>query len=445
MVVGALVAVILAAPALAHPLGNFTTNLHLGLEITPTEISLRLLVDMAEIPTFRERPVIDRSGDETISEDELADYAGQACPLHAADLHIDPGTGAVPIETTAVAAQLLPGQGGLDTLRMSCDYRSGLAITTNRVLTVTNHVYTDRIGWREITVSAANVEVTTNLPSTSPSRLLTAYPPGTPISVSDARIEVSPSPGAHTAPGPIGSMPVMSASAGGAVALIAAVALGMGHALAPGHGKTITAAYLVGRKGGVRQAVGLGLSVAVAHTLGVGILGLLTAVTTSRFDPARVYPWLSGVSALVITVIGLVMLLRALVRRSRHDHDHNHGHHDHNHEGPSKGGRIGWRSMAALGLAGGLVPSASAVVLLLGAVSRGDPWFGLALVAAFGLGMSAALVAAGLVTLSAVNAGWKLIGSGALRHRVEHMIPGLAGFLVMGVGLTLLWQAGFGA
>ena len=52
------------------------------------------------------------------------------------------------------------------------------------------------------------------------------------------------------------------------IALLTAAALGMGHALTPGHGKTLMAAYLVGTRGTPRHAVGLGLAVSVAHRWG---------------------------------------------------------------------------------------------------------------------------------------------------------------------------------
>ena len=83
----------------------------------------------------------------------------------------------------------------------------------------------------------------------------------------------------------------------GWLALLTAAGLGIAHALAPGHGKTLMAAFLVGRRGKVRHAAGLGLAVAMSHTLGVGILGIVTVFTTSRFEPERIYPWLSIASA----------------------------------------------------------------------------------------------------------------------------------------------------
>ena len=87
------------------------------------------------------------------------------------------------------------------------------------------------------------------------------------------------------------------------------------------------------------------------------------------------------------------------------------------------------------------MPSASAVVLLLGAVSKGDPWFGLGLVAAFGIGMAIALVLAGIAAIWAVRLGWRFINHDGQRRRLERLIPAVAGASVTLVGVVLLLQA----
>ena len=133
------------------------------------------------------------------------------------------------------------------------------------------------------------------------------------------------------------------------------------------------------------------------------------------------------------------MLIRAFRSRSpqTQDHDHHHGQdHGHTHEPPRD---LGWRSLATLGLAGGLVPSASAVVLLLGAVAIGRVWFGVGLVFAFGVGMSLALVAAGLVALRVAQFGVSRIQRRWTLPR--RLVPTLAGFAVTLFGVALLWDA----
>jgi nickel/cobalt exporter len=132
-------------------------------------------------------------------------------------------------------------------------------------------------------------------------------------------------------------------------ALAAAAGFGMAHALSPGHGKTVVAAYLVGARGTPWHALLLGLTVTLTHTWGVFALGLLTLYAGQHVDPERLYPWLSLLSGLTVVAMGL-SLLRVRLGRARahdshhhaahdHDHGHGHGHHHHDHHGHQHGDR----------------------------------------------------------------------------------------------------------
>ncbi|MGH8957738.1 MAG: nickel/cobalt transporter [Acidimicrobiia bacterium] len=440
--------------ASAHPLGNFTTNLHLGLRLNPDGLNVTLVVDMAEIPAFREKKVIDLSGDELVSDAERADYAVAACEAHRRAIALEVVGESLLLDGEGAELTFPPGQGGLETLRLECQYRAAIELGQGE-LTVTNDVYADRLGWSEIVVQSEQIAVITDLPSVSPSAVLTSYPSGPTFDERAGQVSFRPGTGtgesASTGNGESSPTLVERIGSGvvggsGAFALLAALALGAGHALAPGHGKTLMAAYLVGRRGGTRTAIGLGFSVALSHTIGVGILGLITALTTSAFQPETVYPWLSLISATIVTSIGAVMLVRALRGNRSFDHDHPHDHeHPHPHEHEDLPGRdrhqgAGWRSLAALGLAGGLVPSASAVVLLLGAVAQGEAWWGLLLVAGFGLGMSVSLIGAGLLTVGAQKWGWTRIRSERWRQAWQRRVPLVGGLAVALIGIWLVWD-----
>lgn len=448
---------LMTGTARAHPLGNFTTNVHLGLLFTPGWLDLSLVVDMAEIPAFREKRAMDLDGDTIVSATEVEDYATEACDGFRPEIILRLETGVLAFESRGANLTFPPGQGGLDTLRIEC--RFGAALSENHGdLQVENQVYADRLGWSEIVVTSQGLAIRTTLPTASPSVILTAYSNGPTREERSGSISFGPGEGSM---GAVSSTTATSPSlverigrgvvgGSGAVAMLAALALGAGHALAPGHGKTLMAAYLVGRRGGPRTAVGLGLSVALSHTLGVGLLGLVTALTTSAFQPESVYPWLSLISASIVTSIGAVMLIRA-VRRDRkhhhphdHDHAHEHDHHHRHHHGGHDVARPGWRSLAALGLAGGLVPSASAVVLLLGAVAQGAAWWGLLLVAGFGLGMSVSLIGAGLLAVGAQKWGWTRISSGRWRQTWQLRVPQFGGLAVTLIGLWLVFDAARG-
>jgi ABC-type nickel/cobalt efflux system permease component RcnA len=136
--------------------------------------------------------------------------------------------------------------------------------------------------------------------------------------------------------------PEISASILVFAALLAA-ALGAFHALEPGHGKTVVAAYLVGSRGTARHALLLGLIVTASHTAGVYLLGGITLYASRYIVPERLYPWLGAVSGLIIAALGFALFLRRYAGRdeehghahSGHDHVHDHArghqHHDHGH------------------------------------------------------------------------------------------------------------------
>ena len=114
-------------------------------------------------------------------------------------------------------------------------------------------------------------------------------------------------------------------------ALAVAASLGAFHALEPGHGKTVVAAYLVGARGTVWHAVLLGLVVTASHTAGVYLLGGVTLYASRYVVPERLYPWLGAASGLLIVALGANLLYRRLTggRRSAHGHTHGLGHADH--------------------------------------------------------------------------------------------------------------------
>nr|MBA2528434.1 High-affinity nickel-transporter [Euzebyales bacterium] len=242
--------------------------------------------------------------------------------------------------------------------------------------------------------------------------------------------------------------------------LAAALAVGLGalHAFAPGHGKTVVAAYLLGRQGTPRQALGLGLTVALTHTVGVLVLGLVLSATDA-VAPDRLYPLLGGASGALFAVVGLLLLRQAL-RARRHgqgrrhdldggDHSHDHGHHgqdhgrDHEHVHEHVHGGITWRSLVAPGLAGGMVPSPSALVVLLGGVAIGRAGFGVVLVLAYGIGMATALVGAGFLLtrararleLRAQQSRWRRM------ERVSALLPLVTACLVTTGGIVLALRA----
>jgi len=221
-----------------------------------------------------------------------------------------------------------------------------------------------------------------------------------------------------------------------AVALLLAVVLGAAHAVAPGHGKTVMAAYLVGLRGTLRQAATIGATVTLTHTAGVLLLGLVLS-TTRAVASERIYPWLGLGSGLLLAAVGLGLLVRARPGHHTHPHPHAHGHTGHHHGRP-----LGRGGLVALGLAGGLVPSPSAVVVLLGGTALGRAWLGVALVLAYGVGMAATLTGVGLLLAHLrTRMDRRLhLPAGSLLARLGRLLPAVTASVIVLVGLGLAAQ-----
>jgi ABC-type nickel/cobalt efflux system permease component RcnA len=196
------------------------------------------------------------------------------------------------------------------------------------------------------------------------------------------------------------------------MALAVAVSLGAFHALEPGHGKTLVAAYLVGSRGTMKHAFLLGLIVTAAHTAGVYLLGAVTLYASQYIVPERLYPWLGVASGALIAGLGAVLLVRryhdkdGLSNHHHHHHHHHRGHghshdHGHLHRDHDVDRQVSFRELLTLGISGGIVPCPAALVVLLSAVSMQRIGFGLLLIVAFSVGLAAVLITIGLLMVSA--------------------------------------------
>jgi nickel/cobalt transporter (NicO) family protein len=479
-----------ATGAAAHPLGNFTVNTYSGLRVGPDRLVVDYVVDMAEIPAFQARQAIDADHDGRVAGPEAARWRDRECPRLAAGLRATLDGRQVPLAVTGSVLRFPEGVGGLETLRLECALATPLP--AGRALAYTDTNLEGRVGWREITAVGDHTALeSADVPTTSASARLTAYPSDqlrSPLDQRSATLRFhAGGPPAPTTGGSAGDNPTSrceaprrgslaeremgcsglsttptsrggvdrataaftalvgerSRSAGFAVvAILLAVVLGGAHALAPGHGKTVMAAYLVGLRGTLRQAVTIGATVTVTHTAGVLLLGLVLS-TTRAVASERVYPWLGLASGLLLAAVGVGLRVRA---RTGHGHPHGHGHahphdHDHNHR-HAAGPPLGRRGLVALGLAGGLVPSPSAVVVLLGGIAIGRAWFGVALVLAYGLGMAATLTGIGLLLARLRNRMDRRLQlpGGSLPARLGRLLPAVTASVIVLVGLGLAIQ-----
>ena len=237
------------------------------------------------------------------------------------------------------------------------------------------------------------------------------------------------------------------------IALAVAVGLGAFHALEPGHGKTLAAAYLVGSKGTMRHALLLGLIVTAAHTAGVYLLGGVTLYASQYIVPERLYPWLGLLSGVMITVLGVVLFAqryrgKALAHSHQHhgldapDHDHVHEHahlHGHSHvHHRHQHATASLRELLTLGISGGIVPCPAALVVLLSAVALQRTGFGLLLIVAFSAGLAAVLIAIGLLMVYARQFMSRFHSEGKW---VTRWLPVTSSVFIVAAGVALTWQA----
>ena len=428
-------AAIAPATASAHPLGNFTFNHLSEVRISTDEVEVTYLLDQAEIPTFQER------GD---SRDELI-AAKQAEVLDELELTIDGEPRALRVAAPPTL-ELRPGQGGLETTRFELE----LTAPARNAAQVELHdgTFAGRLGWRAVVIKPGmGTAVRSTAPSGDPTNRLTVYPADlleSPVDRRNARFEVSPGKGTVTAPEAEGGKAVESsgedgfasvfsdaASGQGALLLVLLAAFGWGalHALSPGHGKAMVAAYLVGTKGTPRHAVALGAIVTVTHTIGVFAIGFVTLALSQYVLPEDLYPWLTLVSGLLVVAVGAGVLWSRLrtARARRHAHHHHH-HHDHD---------ISWKGVLGMGASAGLIPCPSALVVLLGAISQHEVALGLILIVVFSLGLAATLTVLGLAVVYAGRVTSRL----SVPPRVVTALPAISAVVIVGVGCALTAQA----
>jgi len=178
------------------------------------------------------------------------------------------------------------------------------------------------------------------------------------------------------------------------------------------------------------------------HTASVLGLGFVVLGATSVFAPERVYPWLGLGSGVIALALGATLLVSRMSRWSageavhdhadgEHRHDHGHGEHGHPRAAPDAP-VLSRNGLVALAVAGGVLPSPTALVVLLAAVAVHRVGYGLALIAAFSLGLATALMVVGILALRARD-----VVQRRLSHRAARLVPVLSASAIVILGLVL--------
>ena len=525
LIAAAVAAVALLAggrPVAAHEFGSFAIDRYAAILVSPDGVELDYVIGFAETPT--------QADGDRVEADPAA-----FCQEMIASVEFTIDGAPVDLGETTATTLRQDGDGGLTVLRTECNWTAALDLSEgSHAVVFDDDNYRERVGWREVVVVGDRMEISGDVSSETATGRLTDFPdPEDNPDTSTARFTAAAS--ADAEPGELdSSVPGDDDGGGDAFSdLIAdadggiwAMTLSLGfagflgalHSLAPGHGKTVIGAYLVGTRGTKFQAFILAVAVALSHTLGVLILGIITYAAGAAFAPERVYPWLQGLSALIVLGIGIWLVVTAWrdyqariagraapEHRHLHDHgvhDHAHGtaaleelhglpehalgraavatvatgsavvvepdllphHHDHGDHGHDHGdgwhrhgifphthkfdldeldlqGKVSWKTLAMLGLSGGLVPSTSAIIVLLGAIQLNRLAFGGLLILSFGIGMAIALISVGLGMVALRDKAFGAMDGNQIIATARRVIVPLAATAVLCIGVFLVIRA----
>jgi ABC-type nickel/cobalt efflux system permease component RcnA len=248
----------------------------------------------------------------------------------------------------------------------------------------------------------------------------------------------------HTSPPPVGAsapagahstlLGLLDAPHGLTLLILLATLFGAAHALTPGHGKTLVAAYLVGERGTVWHALALGLTTTVTHTGAVIVLAVGLLWWFPNAIPSQVQFVLGFAGGILIAGLGLWLLLKRLTGGV--DHFHGPGGHSHNPDGSITINRppsAGWGRLVLLGISGGIVPCWDAIAMLGFAIAAQRLWLGLPLLLAFSAGLAAVLVLIGIAVVYAQGR----IGARWSDSRLWKMLPVASAAMLLVMGLWL--------
>ena len=474
----------------AHPMGNFSVSHFTRFDVGKKAVKITYVLDLAEIPTYQLMRDwnLDPAADAKIPQSTLDEKAAlQAAEwIKQLDFTSDGAHLQPKLERTTI--KLTDGAGGMHVSRIE----SGLRLdNVQGKLAFEDRNYPDRAGWKEIVIASADGTpiIQASQSGADRSKALTEYPADptltppqdlrasivwhvdTPVIVTKiVPIEqpAAPVTQAATATPSAAPKPVAGEVTRGdylsrmlsqhdipfnvmLIGIAVAFAFGALHAKSPGHGKTMVAAYLVGSRGTMKQAVFLGGMVTLTHTISVFILGLVTLAFAKYLAPEKLVTWLGVASGISIILIGASLFYKRLrtlsgakghAHHHHHHHDHSHTHdHDHDHDHGPHGhshipeGEVSIKSLIALGASGGMVPCPSALVLLLISISLGHVGLGLLLLVSFSLGLAGVLMAIGMLVIYAKQ--WLPDPVKTSQHPAFRLIPVLSAFVIVCIGLVM--------
>lgn len=441
---------LLATPltALAHPLDQYLQATYIT--VAPAQLVVELDLSPGVLVAPQALALLDTDGDQQLSDAEGRAYA-DTIVQHVA-LQVD----GQPLALTVTKIDLpeyLVIQAGYGTIRIftSATLADGMAGT--HAIAYSNNNAPAGVSYQVNTFIETGAAITLGTQNRNETQQSIAVD----YTIGGATATASPTVTGSTATGQASRLlgyldaPTLSL---GTMLLALALAAGLGglHALTPGHGKTLVAAYLVGSRGTVRHAALLGAVVTATHTASVIAIGLLALFASHFVVPGVLVPLLQICSGLLVVVLGFRLVWqrwrafrarKALAQRAAHDHTHDgdyplvHDHGDgrtHSHLPPSEGFKVG--NVAAMGVSGGLVPCPEALGVMIVAIGLGRIALGLGLIVAFSVGLAAVLIGLGILLVRARTLVERV---GGLGGRWSAALPLASALIVTALGLGIVY------
>ena len=492
--VAVLAALVAPAIAVAHPLGNFTINRSAALELSGNRLYVSYVLDLAEIPTFQDRQsgVGQASYLRRIESGLHVTVDGKPVALDPIAQRLAHPKGQGGLRTTRFEVVFAgPTLRGSEPVRLDDETYSGrigwkeVVVSAGQGGSVVSSSApassrSDRLRSYPQDLLRSPLDVTS-----AAATLAAGDSPGpAPALASQSSLQAPDRVADHGFTQLISrghlSLGIVLLS------LLIAAFWGAVHALTPGHGKALVAGYLVGTKGRPRDAVLLGATVTVTHTAGVFALGLVTLLLSQFIVPDTLYPWLTLVSGILVVGVGLSVFLQRLRRGGWHGHNHHddqhghahehtyghahahgHGHHQdhHQHHGPPLLGVLQMhggtaaiagaapvrvtaahqhdddaltsRGILGVGVAAGILPCPSALVVLLSAIALHRVGFGIVLILAFSLGLAATITGIGLVAVLAR----RVFSRVSFEGRLVRVLPAISALVILCVGVVITAKA----
>jgi nickel/cobalt transporter (NicO) family protein len=165
-------------PVLSHPMGNFSISHYARLTFGSQNIDLLYIVDMAEIPAFQEKPLVDMNGNGTVEANEQDAYLSRKVEELTEGLVVRVNGTRSPLVRISQQLELLPGGLNLPTLKIALNYQLPLKAGQLKDVNVLEYEDTNfpgRAGWKEIVVQGDGIEES-SASGVDKSQQLTHYP-----------------------------------------------------------------------------------------------------------------------------------------------------------------------------------------------------------------------------------------------------------------------------